>query len=313
MQITDTERKEAVMEIANKRKNIYLILTMEIILVFTIILALIGEDIFRAYDETKISDELTSDRVSEIQKTLCENNNEAAIKLQEKMFNSENAWYDEDNELWNIQCIIYTSKNVDESFIKEALGEDIEQRTGISDYINYGFIGDYYFSSIEGDGYIEWYVSICSGVSPEDQQLITSTAQEIADKAVGSDTEKIRTITKEIGEMLTYEVIDGDNLATVIRGGKGCCRHYADLFFLACTYAGIDSRIVRGSSYNEGHAWNIVEVDGRWYHVDPTWEDVQNETWVLLGSETIKETRELYPEYEVINEIYDISEEDYAA
>lgn len=25
--------------------------------------------------------------------------------------------------------------------------------------------------------------------------------------------------------------------------------------------------------YNTSHAWNLVRIDGDWYHVDVTWED----------------------------------------
>ena len=303
------------METVNNRKNIYRILAIEILLVIAIVSALLGEAIVNAINHKNAYDEIIYEKVSEIQGTICETNSEAAIELQKMILNSENAWYDEDEEKWVIACTVYTNKVVDESFVRGALGLEVGQNYGISDYLIFGVIDDYeyYVNNLDDNGVDEWNVTVWSDVSPEDQQLIISTAQTIADKAVGSDAEKVRIITKEIDEMLTYEIIDGNNLATVIRTGKGCCRHYANLFSLVCTYAGIDSRIVGGNSDNEGHAWNIVEVDGRWYHVDPTWEDEENEKWVLLGSGTIMETRELLPEYEVINEIYDISEEDYAA
>ena len=193
----------------------------------------------------------------------------------------------------------------------------MENYTGIVDYFIFGFIDNYSFYEselYEGSNIKVWKITVRSEVSPEDQQLICDTAQEIAGKAVGSDAEKVRIITKEIDDIISYEEIEGNNLATVIKTGKGCCRHYADLFYLACNYAGIDSRIVVGNCESEGdHAWNIVEVDDKWYHVDPTWEDDESGNWVLLGSNTIKETRSLYLNYEEFNEFYDISEEDYAA
>lgn len=303
-----------------KKKKIVLLLSMEIIIMAIIILVTIIEPIVNEYVDKKEYFE----SIEKTQGALIDSNYEAAIRLQEMVLNSESAWYDEDDKQWVRPCTIYTTYNVDDSFIRNSLGDNerkytcfIGEKTSLTDYLIWGFNDKYYcydYELYENSGVVEWNIDVYSNVSPEDQELITSTAQKIAGKAIGSDSEKIRTITKEIGEMLTYEVIDGDNLATVIRGGKGCCRHYADLFFLACTYAGIDSRIILGNCEIEGdHAWNIVEVDGKWYHVDPTWEDEDNNNWVLLGSETISENRELYSTYEKINEIYDISEEDYAA
>ena len=36
--------------------------------------------------------------------------------------------------------------------------------------------------------------------------------------------------------------------------------------------AGIPCEYVSGYATG-GHAWNLVEIDGEWYHVDTTWDD----------------------------------------
>ncbi|KAJ3198340.1 hypothetical protein HK101_006474, partial [Irineochytrium annulatum] len=35
----------------------------------------------------------------------------------------------------------------------------------------------------------------------------------------------------------------------------------------------IDNRIVEGTAGGQLHAWNIVNLDGKWYHMDTTWDD----------------------------------------
>ena len=55
--------------------------------------------------------------------------------------------------------------------------------------------------------------------------------------------------------------------------GEAVCSGYAEAMALLLTYAGIDCKVVIGSSKAENHAWNLVKIDGEWYHLDPTWDD----------------------------------------
>ena len=49
------------------------------------------------------------------------------------------------------------------------------------------------------------------------------------------------------------------------------CQGYAETMFYLLKKAGLSCAIA--SSQNINHAWNIVKVDGKWYHVDATWDD----------------------------------------
>ena len=51
------------------------------------------------------------------------------------------------------------------------------------------------------------------------------------------------------------------------------CEGYARAFQLLLSKCGIQAFIVRGTSHNERHAWNIVKINGRFYHVDVTWDN----------------------------------------
>lgn len=48
------------------------------------------------------------------------------------------------------------------------------------------------------------------------------------------------------------------------------CQGFAGAFYRLCLESGIDSRIVSSDAMN--HAWNIVELDGSYYHLDATWD-----------------------------------------
>jgi len=58
--------------------------------------------------------------------------------------------------------------------------------------------------------------------------------------------------------------------------GKTVCSGYAKAMKLLCDLAGIECMIVTGWSKNsnpEGHSWNIVKIDGEYYHLDVTNND----------------------------------------
>ncbi|MFC5703587.1 Ig-like domain-containing protein [Cohnella faecalis] len=54
---------------------------------------------------------------------------------------------------------------------------------------------------------------------------------------------------------------------------KTVCQGYALLAFRMLTDAGIENRIVEGKAGGELHTWNLVKLDGKWYHFDTTWDD----------------------------------------
>ena len=54
--------------------------------------------------------------------------------------------------------------------------------------------------------------------------------------------------------------------------GTAVCAGYARAYQLLMQEAGIPCEYVSGYA-GGGHAWNVVEIDGAWYHVDTTWDD----------------------------------------
>ena len=57
----------------------------------------------------------------------------------------------------------------------------------------------------------------------------------------------------------------------VLVRGTAVCSGYAEAYIYLLRRAGIDCRYVSSEEMN--HAWNIVCLDGIWYHVDATWDD----------------------------------------
>lgn len=59
--------------------------------------------------------------------------------------------------------------------------------------------------------------------------------------------------------------------------GHAVCEGYARAFKLLCYYAGIECILVTGDSKGVGHMWNMVKLEGNWYHVDVTWDDLRSQ------------------------------------
>ena len=65
--------------------------------------------------------------------------------------------------------------------------------------------------------------------------------------------------------------------AGLVYAEKLVCSGYADVFYKLCQRVGINVRVVEGATGKAAgdpfHAWNLVEFDKNWYHVDCTWDD----------------------------------------
>lgn len=67
---------------------------------------------------------------------------------------------------------------------------------------------------------------------------------------------------------LSYSIYDAYQFLVY---GKGVCESYTKVFMAVARELGIDVSYVRSTNLN--HAWNLVEVDGNWYHLDVTHDD----------------------------------------
>lgn len=83
----------------------------------------------------------------------------------------------------------------------------------------------------------------------------------------------------------TYREADNShNAYGALVNGICVCEGYAKSFLYLCREAGIPCLFVTGGSYAPGattmenHAWNIVQLDGEYYHVDVTWDDAGEPT-----------------------------------
>ncbi|MDQ0091289.1 transglutaminase-like putative cysteine protease [Paenibacillus anaericanus] len=58
-----------------------------------------------------------------------------------------------------------------------------------------------------------------------------------------------------------------------LRTGEAVCQGYALLTYKLLQGAGIENLIIEGNAGGQAHAWNLVLLDKKWYHIDTTWDD----------------------------------------
>ncbi|MBQ7456479.1 MAG: hypothetical protein IJS54_02555 [Desulfovibrio sp.] len=51
------------------------------------------------------------------------------------------------------------------------------------------------------------------------------------------------------------------------------CQGYCDAFYMLCTMYGLNVSMQSGKTGTQRHVWNIIELNGKWYAVDVTWDD----------------------------------------
>lgn len=100
------------------------------------------------------------------------------------------------------------------------------------------------------------------------------------------------------------------------------CNGYAEALQVLFTCAGLESQFIIGKADGIEHAWNLVKLEGVWYHLDATWNDPVPDrgdmvvhSYFNVPDEVISETHEWdkssYPEafgmscnYYVYNNLY---------
>lgn len=91
-----------------------------------------------------------------------------------------------------------------------------------------------------------------------------------------SDVEKVLLAHEYVVNNTVYK---NDGLVShtggcVLGNGYGVCEGYAEALMILLHELDIETDMVVSSSMD--HAWVYVKLDGMWYHIDPTWNDVQD-------------------------------------
>jgi transglutaminase-like putative cysteine protease len=89
-----------------------------------------------------------------------------------------------------------------------------------------------------------------------------------------NDHQKVKAIHDWVVRNVKYdETYTRYTAYEALHDGTAVCQGYALLTYELLKEAGIQNLIVEGTAGGELHAWNLVNLDGIWYHLDTTWDD----------------------------------------
>ncbi len=124
--------------------------------------------------------------------------------------------------------------------------------------------------------------SVAAKVKGENIQLV----HDALVRNLKTDEEKVRAFYSWIAHNILYDVNEWQRgnrspvkqePAQVLKSKKAVCFGYSSLFRELCKLSEIPCHLVTGFTRingkfnNEGHAWNIVSINGKWQIADATW------------------------------------------
>jgi|GEM_PF-6266936 len=119
-----------------------------------------------------------------------------------------------------------------------------------------------------------------------EQKAIAQQAQAVVASLIKpgmTDLEKELAIHDYVADHCEYLLHSGNFPVTDARGffqnGLCQCAGYVDAFRLLGRLAGLEVEMIGGPTTRDlpgskGHAWNLIRLDGLWYVVDVTWDDM---------------------------------------
>lgn len=208
--------------------------------------------------------------------------------------------FDETKEVLNFQCVDGFTTTIDE--ITE-LYLEIEREDPI-DAICLARYG-YHYSGNSWMIFYEYHMDVDTlrMMKEETHGLLTEAVQNI-DVSGLSDYEIVCAVNDYLCDTVEYP--DAEPYAeethtaySAFKNGSAVCDGYSRAAKLLLNEFGVECDFVVGTCTNgEGHAWNLVKLDGQWYQLDVTWNDGSAEydpngrsMYLLVTDDYMKQSR----------------------
>lgn len=198
---------------------------------------------------------------------------------------NERIWY---QDMAKALGVMASKVKLSEAGIKGGLNEDVVDKIFqcvLSDHPELFYVEGYSYTkytrgdktvAIEFTGTysIDWDTAV------ERRRMIEDNVNILIKGAPDSDDDygKIKYAYETLINNTDYDVnaADNQNIYSVFVGHASVCQGYAKAFQYLTNRMGIDCTLVQGEvlETGEGHAWNLVKSNGKYYYTDATWGDI---------------------------------------
>lgn len=148
--------------------------------------------------------------------------------------------------------------------------------------IGYRYVGNDYYYTLTYE--VEYHTT-----AQQEQEMdgAVDALLEKLDLWNATDYEKVCRIYDYITANISYDYKNLEDITYTLKysayaalvNKTAVCQGYASLFYRLALELGVDCRVIAGFGNGGRHAWNIVELNGRYYNLDSTWDA----SWVQVG------------------------------
>ena len=140
------------------------------------------------------------------------------------------------------------------------------------------------------------------------QALIDAEAGKILAKITPEMThyDIVKLFYDELAENVVYDE-DADNCSDiygVFVGKRAICGGYSKAFSYLCDKVGIETLTITGDADEIPHMWNMVKLDGAWYHIDITYAVTESKLgsyvrydYFCISDDVISRSRDVYDQF----------------
>lgn len=203
----------------------------------------------------------------------------------------------EDQFINIVKDSIESGNDTNISVTKEIINTDVSKiiKKAIINYGYGGYISNFQYSidknniqvNFKYNGEKSETISKINAVNLKAKAIVSSII-----KPGMSDFEKEKAIHDYVVNNTYYDNVnyikgtipdDSYNAYGVFFNKVAVCEGYAEAIYRLLNEANIDNIVITGSSNNVAHSWNLVKIQGEYYHLDATFDDPISEDESILS------------------------------
>ncbi len=162
----------------------------------------------------------------------------------------------------------------DNEQMQEELPNILEGILREDDYLRYSIEGwRWRWTGVPGDLQVDFIFQHMQ--NREQDEYVQEEVERILGEIISADMDEhqvLKAVHDYIVASVAYDTSYEEYSAyAALSKGRAVCQGYALLTYKMLNHSGVETRIISGEAGNEKHAWNLVQLDGNWYHLDTTW------------------------------------------